>query len=91
MTISPTLDRIEATASVGGIDPKLAAALTEACESITRLRFEHHAALIAAGAPADNLINPDELGPIARSELREALQVVRRAQKQLGVWTPAGK
>ena len=91
VTISPTLDRIEATASVGGIDPKLAEALTEACSAITRLRFEHHAALIAAGAPADNLINPDELGPIARSELREALQVVRRAQKQLGVWTPVGK
>lgn len=91
VTISPTLDRIEAVASIGGIDRSLADALTEAFSAITRLRFEHHAALIAAGLPQDNLINPDELGPIARSELREALSVVRRAQKQLGVWTPAGK
>ncbi len=91
VTISPTLDRIEAVASVGGIDRGFADALTEAFSAITRLRFEHHASLIAAGAPADNLINPEQLGPIARSELREALNVVRRAQKQLGVWTPAGK
>ncbi len=91
VTISPTLDRIEAVASVGGIDSSLADALTEAFSAISRLRFEHHASLIAAGSPADNLINPEQLGPIARSELREALNVVRRAQKQLGVWTPAGK
>jgi CBS domain-containing protein len=91
VTISPTLDRIEAVSGVGGIDRHLAEALAEAFSAITRLRFEHHAALIAAGAPADNLINPDDLGPVARSELREALHVVRRAQKQLGVWTPAGK
>ena len=57
-------------------------ALREAFDVITRLRFEHHAQLIAAGQPADNLIDPDELAPIARTELREALQTVRRAQKQ---------
>jgi CBS domain-containing protein len=91
VTISPTVDRIEAVASVGGLDRGVADALREAFELITRLRFEHHAALIAAGSAADNLINPDQLSPIGRTELREALHVVRRAQKQLGVWTPAGK
>jgi signal-transduction protein with cAMP-binding, CBS, and nucleotidyltransferase domain len=54
------------------------------------VRFEHHAALIAAGKPPDNLIDPDELPPIARGELREALHSVRRSQKQLGVWQPVG-
>jgi CBS domain-containing protein len=91
VTISPTVDRIEAVASVGGIDVALAGSLRESFELITRLRFEHHASLIAAGQPADNLINPDQLSPIARTELREALQVVRRAQKHLGPWTPGGK
>jgi len=91
VTISPTVERIEAVASVGGLERGTADALHEAFELITRLRFEHHAALIAAGAAPDNLINPDELPPIARTELREALQVVRRAQKQLGVWAPSGK
>jgi CBS domain-containing protein len=91
VTISPTLDRIQAVASVGGIEQSLADALSEAFEVITRIRFEHHAGRIAAGVPADNLIDPDELAPIARADLKEALQVVRRSQKQLGVWTPAGK
>jgi CBS domain-containing protein len=90
VTISPTLDRIEAVASVGGLERAEADALAEAFEAITRLRFEHHAELIAAGAPPDNLIDPQALTPIARSELREALHTVRRGQKRLGAWVPAG-
>jgi CBS domain-containing protein len=85
VTISPTLDRLEAVASAGGLEPDLKEALREAFELIARLRFEHHADRIAAGAPADNLIDPGALAPIARSELREALLVVRRAQKRIVV------
>jgi CBS domain-containing protein len=90
VTISPTLDRIEAVASVGGLEREEADALVEAFEAIARLRFEHHAELIAAGVPPDNLIDPSALAPIARSELREALHTVRRGQKRLGAWVPAG-
>jgi CBS domain-containing protein len=88
VTISPTLDRIEAVASVGGLERSTADALKEAFEVITRVRLEHHATLIAAGEPPDNLIDPDALSPITRNELREALHTVKRAQKNLGVWTP---
>lgn len=90
VTISPTLDRIEAVASVGGVERAEADALAEAFEAIMRLRFAHHAELIAAGVAPDNLIDPKALAPIARSELREALQTVRRSQKRLGAWVPAG-
>jgi len=83
VTISPTLDRIDAAASAGGLTADQAAALREAFEVITRLRFEHHAVCIAAGAPPDNLVDPAALPPIARRELREALHSVRRAQKLL--------
>jgi signal-transduction protein with cAMP-binding, CBS, and nucleotidyltransferase domain len=55
---------------------------------ISGVRFAHHAELIAAGAALDNLIDPTELAPIARGELRDALAAVRRAQKQIG--TSAG-
>jgi CBS domain-containing protein len=88
VTISPTLDRIEAVANVGGLEGEVAAGLSEAWSVITRLRFEHHAAQIAAGVAPDNLIDPGALPPIARADLREALQVVRRAQKRLGAWSP---
>ncbi len=90
VTISPTLDRIEAVASAGGIERGEADALRESFDAITRLRFEHHAEMIAAGAAPDNLIDPGALAPIARVELREALHTVRREQKRLGVWVPPG-
>ena len=85
VTISPTLDRIEAVAIAGGLQEDEAGALSEAFEVIAEIRFEHHAQLISAGRPADNLIDPGALTPIARTDLREALQVVKRAQKRLSV------
>jgi CBS domain-containing protein len=88
ITISPTLDRIEAVANVGGLERDMADGLSEAWTVITRLRFDHHAAQIASGAAPDNLIDPGALPPIARTDLREALHVVRRAQKRLGAWSP---
>jgi CBS domain-containing protein len=88
VTISPTLDRIDAVASAGGIEPGVAEALREAFDVIMRLRFEHHAACVADGAAPDNLVDPEALAPIARGDLREALHSVRRAQKLLAVWAP---
>ncbi len=85
VTISPTLDRIEAVAMTGALDADEARGLSEAFEVIARVRFDHHAQLIAAGRPADNLIDPTALTPIVRTELREALQLVKRAQKRLAV------
>jgi hypothetical protein len=40
---------------------------------------------VAAGRPADNLIDPGSLAPIAQADLRRALQTVRRAQKRIAV------
>jgi CBS domain-containing protein len=85
VTISPTLDRIEAVAMTGTLEADEARELSEAFEVIAQMRFEHHAQLIAQGYPADNLIDPGALTPIARTELREALQVVKRAQRRLAV------
>jgi CBS domain-containing protein len=84
VTISPTLDRIDAAANLGVLDRAVADGLREAFMVISGVRFEHHAAQVQAGSPLDNLIDPDELAPIARNDLREALQVVRRAQKRVG-------
>ena len=83
VTISPTADRIEAIAHVGGLEGSAAESLLEAFTVISRIRFSHHAALISAGSPPDNLIDPGELPPISRGELRDALQAVRRTQRQI--------
>ncbi len=88
VTISPTLDRLEAVASVGQLDRATADALGEAFVVINGIRFEHHAAQVQAGVTPDNLLDPEELAPIARTDLREALHAVRRAQKRVGAWSP---
>jgi CBS domain-containing protein len=88
VTISPTLDRIEAVESLGGLDVGAAEALREAFAVIMGLRFEHHAELIAAGRAPDNRIDPGALAPVARAQLREALHTVKRGQKLLGAWVP---
>jgi CBS domain-containing protein len=88
VTISSTVDRIEAAASVGALERGAADGLREAFEVINGVRFEHHAAQVQAGGTPDNLVDPEELPPIARTELREALGVVRRAQKRVGAWSP---
>jgi CBS domain-containing protein len=85
VTISPTLDRIEAAAAAEGLPRADADALAEAFTIVTRVRMDHHAQRLEAGEPADNMIDPGALAPIARGELREALQAVRRAQKRLPV------
>ncbi len=85
VTISSTSDRIEAVAAAGGIERAEADALAEAFEAITQARFVHHAELISAGEPADNYLDPATLAPIARTELRQALQTVKRAQKRLPI------
>jgi CBS domain-containing protein len=88
VTISPTLDRIEAVASVGQLDRATADGLREAFVVINGIRFEHHATQVQAGMTPDNLVDPEELAPIARTDLREALHVVRWAQKRVGAWSP---
>jgi CBS domain-containing protein len=91
VTIQPTIDRIDAVAASGGIAADTATALREALDAITRLRFAHHAAAIDAGRLPDNLIDPGALSPIARTELREALASVKRAQKPLSVYAPVSR
>jgi CBS domain-containing protein len=91
VTIQPTIDRIDAAAASGGISDRTAAALKEAFDVITRLRFAHHAGAIDSGRPTDNLIDPGALSPIARTDLREALSSVKRAQKPLSVYAPVSR
>lgn len=91
VTVSSTLDRIEAVASLGGLPRDQADALAEAFDVTMGIRLRHHGDQIAAGRRADNLVDPGALSPIARTELREALTVVRHAQRRVDAWVPAGR
>ena len=90
ITISPTRDRLVAAEETGALETSTAIALREAFELVTKVRFEHHASLIQTGQPPDNMVDPEELPPLARLDLREALRTVAAAQKQLGHYVPLG-
>ncbi len=90
ITISATLDRLVAAEESGALEAESAAALREAFAIVARVRLQHHAACIEAGEEPDNLIDPGELPPLARQELREAFRAVAQAQKRLGIYVPPG-
>ena len=90
ITISSTIDRLKAVEAVGALDSETASALREAFEIVMRIRLEHHAAQIEAGAVPDNVVDPSALSPLTRAHLREAFRAVAHAQKRLSVYTPVG-
>jgi CBS domain-containing protein len=90
ITISATLDRLDAAEQVGQVDPETGSSLREAFGIVFRVRHEHHAACVRQGQPADNRVDPGELSPPRRAELTEALREVVAAQRKLGVFRPLG-
>jgi CBS domain-containing protein len=91
ITISATDDRLVAAQKAGALDAEVATSLREALAIVSRIRLQHHAARLEAGEPPDNLIDPDQLPPIARRELREAFRAVAQAQKRLSAYLPPGR
>ena len=90
ITISSTLDRLVAAEGLGALKKETAQSLQEAFTYICQVRLDHHAELIRAGLPPDNLIRPEELLPLARGELREAFHAIGRAQQELYRFVPPG-
>jgi len=90
ITISSTLDRLVAAEEVGAVETETAAALRESFVVFARVRLQHHAAQIEAGLEPDNLIDPSQLPPLTRRELREAFRVIAQTQKRLNVYVPMG-
>ena len=90
VTISATLDRLVAVEELDGFDRELTSLLREAFEVAWRVRLEHHEACIGEGRPPDNYVDPKQLSPLVREELREAFRAIASAQKRLGVFVPSG-
>ena len=90
VTISATVDRLEAAAESGALSPEIADGIKEAFAIVARIRLQHHAAQIEAGEPVDNMVDPAGLPPVSRRELREAFRVVAHAQKRMAAFLPQG-
>jgi CBS domain-containing protein len=90
VTISATVDRLEAAAESGALSPEIADGIREAFGIVARIRLQHHAAQIEAGEAVDNMVDPAGLPPVSRRELREAFRVVAHAQKRMAAFLPQG-
>ncbi|HEY5091196.1 MAG TPA: putative nucleotidyltransferase substrate binding domain-containing protein, partial [Polyangia bacterium] len=90
VTVSSTIPRLRAAAQAGTLEDERAAALEEAFELVTRLRLEHQAAEVEAGQAPTNRVDPADLAPLARGQLRSALRLVADAQHALSRFVPLG-
>jgi CBS domain-containing protein len=57
--------------------------LEEAFRLLWQMRLEHQVHQIREGRPADDMVDPGMLGPLARQGLKEAFRMIDRAQEQL--------
>lgn len=80
-----TDDRLAAAGAEGVVSADLASTLRSGYELAMRLRLRRHLDQHRVGAPLDNWLDPSELEPMARSQLRETFKAVRVAQENLAM------
>jgi CBS domain-containing protein len=83
VTAKRTLDRLRGSEAAGAIDAENREALEEAFRFLWELRLRHHVDRYRAGLEPDDLVDPKELGSVARRGLKEAFRIIARAQKAL--------
>jgi CBS domain-containing protein len=82
-TAKSTVDRLRTAAALGTLSDETAQELEEAFVDICRVRLEHQAACVARSEEPDNHIDPRELPPLVRHELKGAFRAVARAQRAI--------
>jgi CBS domain-containing protein len=85
-----TDDRLAAAAGTGLLSHDLAETLRSGYELATALRLRRHLAQHREGHRLDNWLDPDELAPLARAQLRETFKAIRTAQQNVEVRYHAG-
>lgn len=75
--------RLRAAAAAGTLSPDDADALQEAFEFLQDLRLQNQVSEWNRRRPPTNLIDPDSLGPIDRTALKQAFRIIRHVQADL--------
>jgi CBS domain-containing protein len=65
------------------LSPDESQGLVEAFELMWQVRLEHQSRCIEHGHEPDDLVEPQELGPLTRQALKEAFRMIDRAQDRL--------
>ena len=83
VTSATTPERLRAAAEAGTLAPADVHTLRDAFELINNLRLEHQVGQIRAGRQPDDHVDPQELSPLMRVQLRQALRAVAVIQKRV--------
>jgi CBS domain-containing protein len=81
VSAASTRARLRASREAGTLSADDAANLRDAFELFSALRMEHQVRQLREGADPDDLIEPRNLAPLARSSLKEAFRAVARVQR----------
>jgi CBS domain-containing protein len=84
-TVKDTLGRLRAAVAAETLSQTSGDDLAEAFRFLLDLRLRHQVAQIRAGQPADDFVDPKELGTIERAGLREAFRSIRAEQHVLAL------
>ena len=83
VTSATTPERLLAAGEAGTLAPEDTHTLRDAFELINNLRLEHQVAQLRAGRQPDDYIDPEELSPLMRVQLRQAFRAVATIQKRV--------
>jgi CBS domain-containing protein len=84
-TVKSTVERLRAAAARGSIRDETAKELVDAFGTVARVRLEHQAAQVERSVQPDNHVDPRELAPLTRRQLKEAFKAIARAQRAVEV------
>jgi CBS domain-containing protein len=85
-----TIERLQAIEKAGEMSKEMACSLIDAHEFIAGIRLEAQGKQYRAGEKADNYLDPKELSPLVRHQLKDAFHVVRDAQSAMKVKVGGG-
>ena len=78
-----TIERLQAMAQAGVMSREMAYSLIDAHEFIAGIRLEAQGKQFRAGLKVDNYLDPTELSPLVRHQIKDAFHVVRDAQSAM--------
>jgi CBS domain-containing protein len=78
-----TIERVRDATREGVIDEEDGEGLIEAFTYLVEVRLRHQVDNWRKGIAPDNLIDPETLGPLARSQLKDAFGMIREMQRQV--------
>jgi len=83
VTSATTPERLRAAGEAGTLAPEDTHTLRDAFELINNLRLEHQVRQLRSGHQPNDFVDPDELSPLMRMQLRQAFRAVAAIQKRV--------